>query len=158
MIIYIFLRISLKRWGKFKFPHIDCFELSLLTAETVETPRRSIAFLGTDGSVNVVKINSRNNGADGVVLLGKYQYIRTRLTHLLAVEVENVQQGYPFAITDLYTLDGKTNISKSGYLLVDSPHNKKYLFSVVGINHSLLMVGAFNLTCLILTYTIHGRR
>lgn len=150
--------ISLKRWGKFKVNHIDCFEFSLLTAETVETPRRSIAFLGTDGSVNVVKIDSRNSQSTGVVLLGKYQYIRTRLTHLLAVDVENVQSGYPFSINDLYSLDGKTLINKAGYLQLEAPQIRKYLFSVVGVNHSLLMVGSFNLTCLVLTYTIHGRR
>lgn len=34
-----------KRWGKDKFPHLEVFELSLLTAEIVETPRRSIALL-----------------------------------------------------------------------------------------------------------------
>lgn len=150
--------LALKRWSKFKVPHVQCFEFSLLTAETVETPRRSIAFLQADGSVKVVKIDSRDTSAYGVILLGKYQYIRQRLTQLHTADIENITPGGYFDCTDKYSLDGKNFAgTKVGYPLVSSNQYQKLAFDTVGINHSLMMRGAFNIVSLVINVSVHGR-
>ncbi len=150
--------LALKRWSKLKRTHTQIFEFALLGAEVVETPRRSIALLNVDGSVEVVRIDSRNLGANGVVLLGKYQYIRQRFTTLQSVELENVPEEGEFSVTDMYSLDGKNLIPKAGYLLNSSGLFRKYLFHATGLNHSLLLKGAFNLCSLVISTTVHGRR
>jgi hypothetical protein len=79
-----------KRWSKLKFTHVSVFENSLLTIEVSETPRNSIAFMTKSGSVSLVVIDSRESNSSGVVLLGKYQFIRQRTATLQYIDVENV--------------------------------------------------------------------
>lgn len=148
-----------KRWSKLKIDHISCFEFNLLQAETsVESPRRSMAFLQKDGSIQTVRIDTRDPAASGVVLLGKIQYIRQRVTSLYSVEIENIEPGANFSLTDLYTLNGKTLLSSSGYCTDTTTQMRKYLFNVVGTNHSLLFLGDFNLVCIVVATGVHGRR
>jgi hypothetical protein len=153
----------MKRWSKLKVTHVDCFEFGLLQAETsVETPRRSMAFLKANGSVVTMKIDTRDSTASGVLLLGKLQFRRERLTSLFSLDVENIEPGSTFSIRDFYTLDGKTTHSVDGYL--SDPDNalvsqaRRYLFNVAAINHSFLFKGNFNLVSLSAVYSVHGRR
>lgn len=149
----------LKRWSKLRLDHIHCFEFALLQAETsVESPRRSMAFLKSDGSVVTLRIDTRDSNASGIVLLGKIQYIRQRVTTLHTVEVENVQPGAAFDLIDFYTLDGKTLQKKYGYCFDTSTLVRKFAFAQVGVNHSLLFKGNFNLVCAVAATGVHGRR
>jgi hypothetical protein len=150
--------ISLKRWSKFKHDHIDVFEFSLLQAELVETPRRSIALLDKDGSVVVVKIDSLDLTSKGVVLLGKFQYVRSRVTTLDTVEIENIPVEGEVTVTDRYTLDGKALLSKDCVPFPSSGLCRKYGVNVTGVNHSLLLQGNFNLVSILVAIHIHGRR
>lgn len=150
--------ISLKRWGKLKFTHVECFEFHLITAETVETPRRSIALMQSTGAISVVVIDNLNSAANGVALLGKFQYVRTRMTHLHTVEIENVVQGASFRCVDWYTLDGKNKLVKEAIELYSSGELRTYGFGVVGKNHSLLFKGAYHLCSVELCFSNHGRR
>lgn len=148
-----------KRWSKLRVPHVGCFEFSLLQAETTtESPRRSMAFFANDGSVVTLKIDTRDTSASGVIFIGKIQYIRQRVTQLHSVEVDNVQPGANFALTDFYSLDGKTLIEAQGYCVDTTSQMRKYLFSTVGVNHSLLFKGCFNLVSIVAATGVHGRR
>jgi hypothetical protein len=150
--------LALKRWGKLKYTHVDIFEFSLLQAELVETPRRSIAMLSANGIVKVVKIDSMDTTANGVTLLGKYQYVRNRLMTLEIVDVENVTVGGYFRCVDKYTLDGKNFLSKVAYQLESNGLYRKLAFAVAGVNHSLLFLGAYHISSLEITYHVHGNR
>jgi len=147
-----------KRWGKFKHTHVEVFEFNLIAAETVETPRRSIAFLDKTGAVSIVKIDTKDTGANGVMLLGKFQYIRNRLTTLETVEIENVPAGAAFSMDDWYSLDGKNALQKPGTIALTAGLFRKVVFHLTAINHSLLVKGAFNIVSLLLTFHNHGRR
>ena len=149
--------LILKRWSKLKCPHIAIFEFSLLTAELVETPRRSIALLTSTGEVKIVKIDILNKNSNGVILLGKYQYVRNRKLTLDTVTVENVPEGGAFSLVDDYTLDGKNMLSKTGTLLESAGTLRKYGVNVTGMNHSLMFKGAFHVTSLQLAFHNHGR-
>jgi len=150
--------LALKRWGKLKYTHVEVFEFELLGAETVETPRHSIALLAKDGSVQIVNIDTLDLGAAGTVLLGKYSYVRSRATLLETVDVENVPELAALRIVDRYSFDGKNTQNKLGTQLTVSENYRRYAFHQVATNHSLLFRGAFHLISLVLTVAINGRR
>lgn len=150
--------ISLKRWGKLKFTHVECFEFHLITAESVETPRRSIALMQNTGAISVVLIDNLNSSANGIALLGKFQYVRTRMMQLHTVEVENVVAGSTFRLVDWYTLDGKNRLVKEATQTYSNGELRAYGFNVVGKNHSLLFKGAYHLCSVELCFSNHGRR
>jgi len=149
--------LSLKRWGKLALDHADVFEFSLLTAETVETPRHSIAILGFKGDIKIVNIDTQDP-SDGLVIFGKYQYVRSRTIKLDTVDIENVQPGNPIRCIDRFTLDGKTTTNVAGNLLSQSGLTRKYGFNKTAVNHSILLRGTFNLVCMIMSFHIGGRR
>lgn len=150
--------LALKRWSKLKFTHVQVFEYSLLKAEIVETPRRSIALLSKTGEVKVIKLDVNNKNASGTLLLGKYQFVRSRLTQLQSAAIENIPEGAIFNLTDMYCIDGKNYLYQEGYCQTNSGSFRKYLFHATGINHSLLLQGAFNVVSIEIATNIHGRR
>ena len=150
--------LSLKRWSKLKYTHVQVFEYSLLQAETVETPRRSLALLAKDGSVAAVKLDVDNVNANGTILLGKYQLVRNRLSQFQAVDLENVPVGAQFSLTNMYCVDGKNYQYQAGYLQKSNGRYRRYLFHAAAINHSLLLQGAFNVVSIEVTMNNHGRR
>lgn len=149
-----------KRWGKFKQDHIEVFEFSLLSAEVVETPRRSIAFLLSSGEVKIVEIDTRDTEADGAVLLGKYQMTRNRNFVLEAVEIENVPEfAAQFQCADFWSMDGKNRTgTDDGYLQTNAGMLRKYLFHREAVNHTLYFRGAFHLVSLLVTGHVGARR
>lgn len=142
--------IVTKRWGKLKQDHIEVFEFSLLAAELVETPRRSIAFLLNTGEVKVVEMSTRDTTADGVAILGKYQMVRSRNFTLQEVTVENVPEGAAqFQCADMWSMDGKNTTGiDDGYLQQSTGMLRKYLFRREAVNHTLYFRGAFHLVSL----------
>lgn len=147
-----------KRWSKLKFTHVSVFENSLLTIEVSETPRNSIAFMTKSGSVSLVVIDSRESNSSGVVLLGKYQFIRQRTATLQYIDVENVINPDYITCLDLYTLDGKTLLQADPANHIHSGLNCRFFFTVTGVNHSILFKGFFNLASLEVVLVNHGRR
>lgn len=149
-----------KRWGKFKQDHIEVFEFSLLAAEVVETPRRSIAFLTASGEVKVVELDTRDQNADGVVFFGKYQQIRSRNYVLEKVDVENVPEfATTFQCADFWSMDGK-NITgiDDGYLATNLGLLRSYNFHREAVNHTLYFRGAFHLVSLVIDGHVGARR
>lgn len=151
--------IANKRFGKLKISHVACFEWKLLSPVTTEIPRESLAFLQKDGAIKIVDFSYTSASASGVMLLGKYQYARSRMIQLQGVELESVRAGVSFQLFNYYSADGKTlGIPKEGYLKINSESFREYLFHTTGVNHSLLFKGAFFINSLVLTFNIHGRR
>lgn len=148
-----------KRFGKLKITHASCFEWKLLTPEVNETPRESIGFLKNNGSISVVDFSFTSSTSSGVMLLGKYQYARSRLLTLDQVDVENVRQEDSFKLYNEYSVDGK-NITDTvaGYLANDTGKLRSFNFRQTGINHTLVFVGGFYVTSLVLKFHINGKR
>lgn len=148
-----------KRFGKLKFTHVDCFQYDLLTAAVSDIPRKSIAFIKNDGSIYLLNFAIPFTTRNGTLLLGKYQYVRSRHLQLQEAAVEGPTPGGAFTITDFVSYDGKAIDNRIvGTVLDSSDDYASYGFgSPVGVNHSLLLQGAFNLTSVQLTFNIHGR-
>lgn len=148
-----------KRFGKFKVTHVDCFQYDLLSENVSDIPRKNIAFLQKDGTVLLVNFAVSFTNRNGVILLGKYQYVRSRRFHLDTFSLENPTQGGSLSVYDMVSADGK-NYSQTLAGIVISSGNDVAMYgfgSPAGMNHSVLIKGAFNLASIELTGHVSGR-
>lgn len=154
--------MSQKRYGKLKVDHVDCFEYEYLDPAIADAPRRSIAFLKSDGSVSIVNPSVTFAKSNGVILLGKFQYVRSRLMSLEGLEIQTVHPNQSATAYDLVSDTGGTieSIRKvQGYETSSAGQSQRtYKFHQTGVNHSILLIGGFFLASLVLTFHINGRR
>lgn len=149
----------LKRMGKLKINHVDCFEYLLLNTNAVDTPKNSVGFLQADGTVVIASFSADNIYAEGVMLLGKFQFARPVTAELYQICLENVRQDYAFTCRDLYSIDGKTTAGiATGYLQAASGLFRDYRFRASGLNHSLLFTGAFDMVSIVAYFSMNGYR
>jgi hypothetical protein len=177
----------LKRWGKLKITHVDCFEYTypnffgvrtydqlegftyddlegtsydeLSTQQSTSEPTfKNVGFLLEDGTVKLLNLDLTLSPV-GVFLIGKYQFVRSRLFTLHGFEIEN--PGLTASIT-AYTMtsyDGKImQPAVAAYKVIDEDGLVSCLCKVTGINTSILIVGAFNLVSIVITFNKHGQR
>jgi hypothetical protein len=151
-----------KRYGKLKIAHVDCFEYEYLDPAKADAPRRSIAFLRPNGSVTVLNPSVKFAASSGVVLLGKFQYVRSRYMSLEGMDFQTVSPGQTATVYDMVSESGGTIESMQrvqGYDVTPVGESQKvFKFHQTGLNHSILIVGGFFLASFVLTFHIHGRR
>jgi len=153
--------LTSKRWGKLKIDHVKCFEYILPTDSIKETPRQSMGFFGRDGSIKVADFSRGSLGADGLIILGRYQLSRSRLLQLDEIYVEqlfDVENGEEQL--EVHTsLDGYNTTAKIVPTVLQNLGDEvTYGCRTSGINHSILVKGRFALTSLVLAFNVHGRR
>lgn len=152
----LYYDIAYKQFGRLKTTHSDCFEYEV---GSVETPRKSIGFLADDGSITIMNSDIVDTTSSGVMLVGKFQYVRTRLLQLQAAELENINVGATFSLLDLPAADGKNfGNALTGYLALSSGKYRKYTFHNTAMNHTLVLVGAWNAVSMLLTFNVAGAR
>lgn len=154
----LYYDISYKQWGRLKLNHVEVFEF---WQTSFEVPKKSIAFVSATGEISILNtaINTSGNQSDGVMLIGKFQYVRTRLLTLQRVSFENVNAGNSFRLLDLPSLDGKNfNSAIIGYLHTSNGKHREYLFHNTALNHTLVFKGVFNAVCLLLTFNVASAR
>lgn len=170
----IVLDTSLKRWGKLRIDHVDCFQYPYpniigATPPPQTPPKRGIAFLLNTGLVQLLVMDYRDRVNQGVLFLGRFQLVRQKAMTYQSLELESLSATTPPSVYLLNSLDGKTLQSPSQLqLLKDSGTLKKYgapLYSGsgaapsrTGVNFSALLVGTFELNTATLTTTRHGNR
>lgn len=145
---------ALARLGKLKIDHTDVFEY---VGFQTEIAKESIAFLLPTGEVKTVDFTDQATSV-GVLILGKLQSSRSRLIGLLGVEVENAPTNFPLTITDQASLDGKNFINVEGTLADSEGQLREYVFRSSAKNHSLVLIGSFNVVTLQIRYRVEGRR
>jgi hypothetical protein len=150
--------LAQKRFGKFKIPHVSTVEYQLPSVATAETPRRSIGFLQADGTVRVVDFTPQAANSSGVIALGKYQFVRSRLLQLDEIQVENVILPATFQCIAFSALDGKNTQKYTPTLLDQAGKLNTYGARINALNHSLVFKGSFQLNSLILTFSLGGGR
>lgn len=147
-----------KRYGKLKLNHVASFEYQLPSPIITEQPRQSLAFLQVDGSIQLVDFSVSNPASNGTMLLGKYQFVRPRFLTLDEINLENFRVGAVFALTNMYTLDGKNYLYNTPTLVQSNGLYRKYQSRITGLNHSLLFQGAFEICSEVLVFHINGKR
>jgi hypothetical protein len=147
-----------KRFGKLKVPHVDIIEYELPAALVGEIPRRSIGVFQTDGTLKVVDFTPQATNSSGVIALGKYQFIRSRLLQLVEIQVENVSIPSTFRCIVFYALDGKNTAKYTPPILEQSGKLVVYGGRINALNHSLVFKGSFQLNSLVLSFSLGGGR
>jgi len=150
--------LTTKRWGKLKHSHKLCFDYSIPTTGISEIPRQSIAFINPATGISTVDLTNPSSTAVGVILLGKYQFVRQRLLQLDEICIENIPAGTTPTVQVLTALDGKNPSTVVPSLISSSGLFRKYGCRAIGINHSILIKGSFTLTSMELIFNIHGKR
>lgn len=163
----------LKRWGKLRIDHTDCFSYpypNLIGQVTDTPPKQSVAFLQIDGTVQLLIMDYRSRQDQGVLLLGRYQLVRQKMITFQGVELESTIQAYPPNVYLIISYDGKTNEAPQALALKsDSGTLKSYGVPIVvdetasapprtGKNISLLVVGRFEASTALFNITRHGNR
>jgi hypothetical protein len=151
--------ITLKRWGKVKVDHAACFEYKRENDAITETARQTIAFMLPQGGIKLLDMKRGATGAVGVLLLGKFQFHRSRLAQLNEIEVESTPETNAFSLTVLTALDGKnTQIASDTALIKQDGEYKRYGCRAIGTNISLVFQGEFYLNSVEIGLSLHGRR
>lgn len=185
--------VSLKRWGKLKIDHVDCFNYTppnlygnipytaliasnlayfqlynttytqLLTRlETFEIPKQSIGFLQADGTIFTVDFTLNAISADSILMLGKFQFERTKMLTVLNVLAGNsspLGATAPIEVRLLSSLLGKVFTSNlSARLLTRNGESLAAAFRTTAYNHSIVFKGTFNFNTVILNSVLAGSR
>jgi hypothetical protein len=151
--------LSLKRYGKLKITHVEAFTYKIAATGILEIPRQSLGFLKKDGSVSVVDFSIGSPALSGTMILGKYQYVRSRLMQLDEIELESIRPTQTFSLAILTSYEGKQiDLVTTPYLANSGGLNRTYTCRVTGTNHSLLLKGGFMCDSIVLTFNIHGKR
>lgn len=151
-----------KRFGKLKFPHVTCFEYEYLDPALADAPRKSLAFLKEDGSVYIMNPSVTFGNSKGVILLGKFQYVRSRVLTLEQMEFQTVGNNQSCIVWDWTSNAGGTLDSCTRTQLYDATENNERQRIMkahqTAVNHCLMLVGGFSLASYVLTFHIGGRR
>lgn len=143
-------------YGNLQYTTYGDFLTGLIQQDTL---LNTFALLQQDGRAVLVDFDLAEDTADGVMLLGKYQYIRSRFLQHQKTDVEVVGTSNDFSIQLIPTLDGKTFMPPvDPILLYRNPTSRSYGKRVEGMNISLMFKGAFNLTSVELTFTLGSNR
>ena len=182
--------LELSRWGKLKVNHRNCFQYTFpnlfgpitygqltrvtygdlaqttygelgATLNSFDSFKHSLAFLQADGEVLTVDFSFGEEAADGVLILGKYQFIRMqRLEHQMT-EVDIVRPDAevdsPFALFIIPTQDGKTFQAPVPTFQTNAGLKTRQFRKIINAqNLSFLFRGAFNLTSVNFEFTLGG--
>lgn len=176
--------LTLKRWGKLKINHRDCFQwnapnlygeltydqllmtydgLGQLTtyddlSSSINSPeyvRKTVCYLQQDGTVKAVNFDFSQTAANGVLMIGKFQFQRNRFIEHQQTDIENINEGLGFSYLLMPTLDGKTFEPMVVPKLVrNKPYSKRYGKKLSGQNVTAVFLGAFNLTSCLFNFTL----
>lgn len=155
----LILDIVQTRMGKVKIPHNAAFELKILDPEVGDTPRESIAFLDETGKISVIDFNILNNQGLGVMIMGKYQYVRSRDLECQSIEIENAHTTGVLEVLLCPIKQKQITQSYPSYLLESDDMSRTYSFPTAPVTKSfaLLFKGSFNILNLVLRVNLHGR-
>lgn len=124
-----------------------------------EEPKKTIAFLQQDGTVKIVNFDVEQSTASGILVVGKFQFVRTKRIRHQWCEIESIVKGNNFSYYILPTNDGKTfEAAVPGVLGFNNRMSKKFYKLVDGRNVSSIFQGSFNLSSLIYDFTTGGDR
>ena len=148
----------LERYGRLHFDHAHIGEFHNYVSQG--SPFNYTFF--DNGPLPIFLINKRGlsyqlgdransySGGESAIILGKFQYVRSRRLCLDKVNIENSGQAFDstsITCTDLPTQEDSVNETPVvGTIFSNRPNFKVFHFNVDAIAHSILIKGGFNLT------------
>lgn len=151
--------LALKRMGKLKFQHVDVMEFTSLPLQSLDVPKKSIAFMQQDGSVYLIDMINTGLETDAVMLFGRFQLRRGNMQTLNYVSVANVPDDSPNSqLFIVPSLNGHTQLSPvEGSLGVDTPVMKGYDFALHCKNFTIVLTGNYRLNTIEGVVYVTGR-
>ncbi len=147
---------GLKRWGKLKIAHADCFEYSPPGREQ-PVPLESFGVLDAFGNIFTIDFSELRQSLDSVFIFGGIALTRDSYTRVSAISLDTTSTNSYRA--KLYSAVSGRNLSK-GYALPENtiePLGVKWKTSIVGTTHALELVGTFNLVSLLFELDRYGK-
>lgn len=149
--------MALARWGKIKINHVDCFEYAYPSSQVADAPKRSLGFLQADGTIVLGIVSYSTTGSNGVIILGKYQHERARYIQMQEIHLESIKANNLLNLKLLTTLDGSNPvITTVPYLAENTGTYRRYNCRASGLNHSIMLSGAFHVHSIVLKYADVG--
>jgi hypothetical protein len=144
------------RWGRIYLAHLDIFE-------TVDNKMAAITNTPPNyGFVVFENSNSSEEGNEkGVVVFGKYQYSRQRMTQLQRVEIDyayDVQPYWPSGAPKATIHPKVFYLTGTTWTEATRMSNSDFRCHYTAENHSIMIKGNFNLNYLGITVNHHGAR
>jgi len=147
---------TLNRYGKIKILHTAIIDLQ---SSFSATTRNLVVFNANSGDTHVVLVDVTDAAQaakmTGALLLGKYQYVRSRFICLDEISIETAG---PVSVRTYASLDGK--LLGAPVTPYEIPYvtgsSREYLSSAEGKNVSILVKGAFDLCSVELTFHLGG--
>lgn len=137
----------LKRWGKVKREHTDCFS-------RFSDARQSICFVTDNGSVYEVVLDHRALTDSGVVILGRYQLNRSSLICSQEVELEVTDSQDNPSVTVIANYNGTTAGEQHAMVAyVNTDNYRSFQKQIEAVNLSYVIKGTFTLNTVLLTHT-----
>ena len=158
--------IVTQRWGKLRVPHVEIFEWQDMNSFLGrELPRRAIAAItAASGITNTSFVQSNTFPGEGVLILGRYQYIRQRLMQLQKITLQNARYSVGsnnMVIRDNLSIDGQTTVNSVFGTKITTDNNLQTMIygfnSAVGLTHTFVISGKFALNSMLLEFNNHGR-
>lgn len=154
--------LSQKRFGKLKIDHEATFDFGfegISDAQASDLVRTGVGIFHRTGLIKTIDFSVGSTNSNGTLILGKYQYIRSRTITLDGINLENVFPSNAFSVTNLLSVDGKNTTLQTVTPVTPVVGNlREYACRQTGINHSLLVQGNFYLSSVVLNFHINGRR
>lgn len=124
-------------------------------ADMYESSNDDIALVTNTGAIKEVNWLEATTSRDGILILGRYQYMRNRQLVMHSVEVESIAIGESLTCTDLYSYDGAVF---SALAMIEKITNtvRRYLTKRGGKTHTIVLSGSFSLKTLLLKFSIGG--
>jgi hypothetical protein len=143
---------DLRRWGKIKFDHCDCFSGFI-------GPKQSIFFLRNTGAAYQLVMDLSNRTTDsGMIILGKYQLSRTSWIQTQELVLETIDAADNPTVAILPSYDGTTFAPAVVMTANGNVENYRYYNKVVEAqNVSFAIIGNFMLASALMTFTKGGR-
>jgi hypothetical protein len=177
---------ALKRWGKVKITHTDCFMFAYTSgtgAYTYDTlpgtydalvgdyaalglfflavtaPKQGMAFLQADGKIYVLVSNQTHSGDTGVAVFGRIAQSHGRKTTMQEVTLDGVKGTPAPVVTLLSGVDGYKRDTVNAMTLLESSNNfYRYAKRITADNHDVAIEGTFAISSALALVSQHGSR
>ena len=156
---------AMKRWGKLKFPHQQIFEDIAFGSAIIDMqPKSSVMFVQNNGTIHKLEFDPHEVGTvhTGVVIIGKFQLARAKMSTLLEFNVDNAPvSGQTYTCSVLNSVDGKSDGAALFHNLTplySAEATSQFLCRLTGMNQSICFYGAFRLSSVVLKLAQHGKR
>ena len=145
-----------ERYGKLRLDHLDAFEYAEAGEAQLEPVRTSVAFVDSKGKATLLSFDSADV-TDSVLVLGKFQASRGKLTKLHTLQLANRDDTAPdVSAAFIARAPNGTELVATGAKLPASLGFTKFATQLTGVHISAVLEGAIDISSAEITYSLAG--